>query len=71
MPMIREIVMDTETTGLNPRSGDRLVEIGGIELIAAQRTLSEARQAYVYSLFDYDLAIASLEKSIGRTLGEN
>ncbi len=31
--MIREIVMDTETTGLNPRSGDRLVEIGGIELI--------------------------------------
>lgn len=31
--MIREIIMDTETTGLNPRSGDRLVEIGGIELI--------------------------------------
>jgi len=46
-------------------------EIGGIELIAAQRTLSEARKAYVYSLFDYDVAIASLEKSIGRTLGEN
>ena len=31
--MIREIVMDTETTGLNPRTGDRLVEIGGVELI--------------------------------------
>ena len=24
---------DTETTGLNPRTGDRLVEIGGVELI--------------------------------------
>ena len=46
-------------------------EIGGIELIAAQRTLSEARKAYVHSLFDYDVAIASLEKSVGRTLGEN
>jgi len=46
-------------------------EIGGIELIAAQRTLSEARKAYVHSLFDYDVAIASLERSIGRTLGEN
>jgi DNA polymerase III subunit epsilon len=29
---MREIVMDTETTGLNPNGGDRLVEIAGIEL---------------------------------------
>ena len=29
---MREIVMDTETTGLDPRTGDRIVEIGGIEL---------------------------------------
>lgn len=29
---MREIVLDTETTGLDPRSGDRLVEIGCIEL---------------------------------------
>lgn len=29
---MREIVLDTETTGLNPRGGDRLVEIGCIEL---------------------------------------
>lgn len=29
---MREIVMDTETTGLDPRSGDRIVEIGGVEL---------------------------------------
>ncbi len=30
---MREIVFDTETTGLDPASGDRLVEIGCVELI--------------------------------------
>jgi DNA polymerase-3 subunit epsilon len=29
---MREIVMDTETTGLDPQQGDRIVEIGGVEL---------------------------------------
>ena len=31
--MKREIVLDTETTGLNPATGDRIVEIGCVELI--------------------------------------
>ena len=31
--MVREIVFDTETTGLNPAGGDRMVEIGCIEMI--------------------------------------
>lgn len=30
---MREIVLDTETTGLDPKSGDRIVEIGCVELI--------------------------------------
>ena len=30
--MAREIVLDTETTGLDPNRGDRLIEIGCIEL---------------------------------------
>jgi DNA polymerase-3 subunit epsilon len=30
---VREIVLDTETTGLDPLNGDRLVEIGCIELV--------------------------------------
>ena len=30
---MREIVMDTETTGLDPQMGDRIVEIGGVELV--------------------------------------
>lgn len=29
---MREIVLDTETTGFNPEGGDRIVEIGAIEL---------------------------------------
>ncbi|GLQ54547.1 DNA polymerase III subunit epsilon [Devosia nitrariae] len=31
--MNREIVLDTETTGLSPATGDRMVEIGCVELI--------------------------------------
>ena len=30
---MREIVLDTETTGLDPKTGDRLCEIAGIEII--------------------------------------
>jgi DNA polymerase-3 subunit epsilon len=30
---MREIILDTETTGLDPNRGDRLIEIGCIELI--------------------------------------
>jgi DNA polymerase-3 subunit epsilon len=29
---VREIILDTETTGLDPAKGDRIVEIGAIEL---------------------------------------
>ncbi len=31
--LVREIVFDTETTGLSPFAGDRMVEIGCIELV--------------------------------------
>lgn len=30
--MTREIVLDTETTGMNPETGDKIVEIGAVEL---------------------------------------
>ncbi len=33
MQTIREIVFDTETTGFDPTTGDKLVEIGALELI--------------------------------------
>ena len=31
--MLREIVFDTETTGFHPEEGDKLVEIGAVELV--------------------------------------
>ena len=35
---MREIVLDTETTGLDPERGDRIVEIGCVELEDHQPT---------------------------------
>lgn len=34
----RQIVLDTETTGLNPKTGDRIIEIGCLELINRRLT---------------------------------
>jgi DNA polymerase-3 subunit epsilon len=31
--MLREIVFDTETTGLDPNNGDRLIELGCVEIV--------------------------------------
>ena len=36
--MLREIVLDTETTGTDAKAGDRLIEIGCVELINHIRT---------------------------------
>jgi DNA polymerase-3 subunit epsilon len=36
--MLREIAFDTETTGLNPLGGDRIVEIGCVEMRGNVRT---------------------------------
>lgn len=35
---MRQIVLDTETTGLNPRSGDRVIEVGCVELVNRRLT---------------------------------
>lgn len=46
-------------------------EIGGIELIAARRTLMEAREFYADALFGHSLALAALQKAIGQGVGGN
>jgi outer membrane protein TolC len=43
-------------------------EIGSIELIAARRTLLESARSYADALFNYEAAIAALERSVGETL---
>ncbi|MGC7412577.1 DNA polymerase III subunit epsilon [Pandoraea pneumonica] len=35
---MRQLILDTETTGLNPRTGDRLLEIGCVELVNRRLT---------------------------------
>ncbi len=43
--MTRQVVLDTETTGLNPKLGDRIIEIGCIEI--QSRRIGE-RQFHAY-----------------------
>jgi len=43
---MRQIFLDTETTGLNPESGDRIVEVGAIEMVN-RRLTGENRHFYL------------------------
>ena len=38
---MRQIILDTETTGLSPESGDRIIEIGCVELVNRRLTGNE------------------------------
>jgi len=43
---LREIVLDTETTGFDPQAGHRIVEIGAVEMVNHLPT-GETRQFYI------------------------
>jgi len=43
--MNREVVLDTETTGLSPVTGDRIVEIGAVELL---NHIPTGRHCHIY-----------------------
>ena len=49
---MREIVFDTETTGLNPAGGDRMVEIGCVEMFNRVET---GRHFHAYFNPDRDM----------------
>ena len=52
--MTRQVVLDTETTGLNAKLGDRIIEIGCVEVLS--RRVSERRfHAYLNPERDVDL----------------
>jgi DNA polymerase-3 subunit epsilon len=55
---MREIVLDTETTGLSPNEGDRLVEIGCIELV---NHVATERSFHVYVNPERDMPTAAFE----------
>ena len=44
---MRQIILDTETTGFDPRNGDRIIEIGAVELIKRRLTQSNYHQ-YIF-----------------------
>ena len=63
---MREIVLDTETTGFDPFQGDRIVEIGAVELLTVkfadqnfQRPIGVLTREFTTS------ALASIDRSAG------
>ena len=56
--MNREIILDTETTGLDPKLGHRVIEIGCIELVNRKFT---GEQYHIYLNPDRDSDEAALE----------
>ena len=55
---MREIVFDTETTGLNPLGGDRIVEIGCVEIFNRVET---GRHFHAYFNPDRDMPFEAQE----------
>ncbi len=50
---MRYVVLDTETTGLSPKSGHRIIEIGAIEIL--ERTVTDAKyHQYIHPERDID-----------------
>jgi len=55
---MRQIVLDTETTGLDPRQGHRIIEIGALELVDRQLT---GKQFHVYLNPEREIEMGALE----------
>ena len=50
---MREIVLDTETTGFDPESGDRIGEIGALELYNHLPT-GETFHVWIFSIHSFN-----------------
>lgn len=49
----RLVILDTETTGINPREGHRIVEIGCVEMVNRQLT-GRSYHAYINPQFEME-----------------
>lgn len=56
--MMRQVVLDTETTGLEPELGHRIIEIGCIEVVNRRRT---GRRLHRYLCPDREIDAGALE----------
>ncbi len=55
----RLIILDTETTGINPREGHRIVEVGCVEMINRQLT-GRSFHVYINPLFEMDQEVINI-----------
>ena len=55
---MRQVVLDTETTGLEPELGHRIIEIGGVEMVNRRLT---GRRLHYYLQPDRDIDDGALE----------
>jgi DNA polymerase-3 subunit epsilon len=63
---VRQIVLDTETTGLDPKLGDRIIEIGCVEILS--RTISDTNfHAYLNPEREVDVGATRIH---GKTLDD-
>lgn len=78
--MTRQIILDTETTGLSARNGDRLVEFAGVEMIDRQLTgrylhlyVNPERDipeeaSNIHGIYDKDVVDKPLFKEVGQQI---
>ena len=62
---MRQIVLDTETTGLEPEKGHRVVEIGGVEVIDRKLT-GQHFHSYLYPEREVDDAAYEIHGDFDR-----
>jgi DNA polymerase III subunit epsilon len=55
---MRQLILDTETTGLDPKQGHRVIEIGGVELIDRRPT---GRHVHLYINPERDIDVGATE----------
>ena len=55
---MRQLILDTETTGLDPKQGHRVIEIGGVELVDRRPT---GRHVHLYINPERDIDVGATE----------